>query len=122
MYGENNEQSQKVLYEFEEQPTVKAFFVVRIPLSFCATQKVGNRNEEPPCPQAALLLGGHGDEDLSSYVFKPIQRICKYPLLFRVRGLAIGCGARSKRGVSIHTGGRVVWNLERSTLFRLLEG
>ncbi|KAL5483897.1 hypothetical protein EMCRGX_G020316 [Ephydatia muelleri] len=59
MYGENNEQSQKVLYEFEEQPTVKAFFV------------------------AALLLGGHGDEDLSSYVFKPIQRICKYPLLFR---------------------------------------
>ena len=31
-----------------------------------------------------MLLGGKSDVSISSYLFKPIQRICKYPLLFRV--------------------------------------
>ncbi len=31
-----------------------------------------------------MLLGGQGDDTIDSYLFKPIQRICKYPLLFRV--------------------------------------
>ena len=32
-----------------------------------------------------MLLGGLSDTSISSYLFKPIQRICKYPLLFKVR-------------------------------------
>lgn len=58
-YGEYNEQSQKLLYELEDHPAFKAFFV------------------------AAMLLGGKSDDSISSFLFKPIQRITKYPLLFR---------------------------------------
>ena len=94
MYGENNEQSQKVLYEFEGQDGPKAFFVVRrVYVRVRARISAAISGGASPCPQAAFLMGGHGDEDLSSYVFKPIQRMCKYPLLFRVRGVACGCGS-----------------------------
>uniref|UniRef100_A0A1X7VB84 Uncharacterized protein n=1 Tax=Amphimedon queenslandica TaxID=400682 RepID=A0A1X7VB84_AMPQE len=58
-YGENNEQSQKTLYQLEDVPSLKAFFV------------------------GAMLLGGVNEASISSYLFKPIQRICKYPLLFK---------------------------------------
>ena len=34
--------------------------------------------------QGCMLLGGKGEEEISAYFFKPIQRVCKYPLLFRV--------------------------------------
>lgn len=59
VYGENNEHAQKLLHELGVDQAMKAFFV------------------------ACMLLGGKGDDDISSYLFKPIQRVCKYPLLFR---------------------------------------
>ena len=34
--------------------------------------------------QACMLLGGRQDDSIGTYLFKPIQRVCKYPLLFRV--------------------------------------
>ena len=79
-YGENNERSQKLLYELEEQSGFNAFFVVsykELPLvcpllSYLST------------PQAAMLLGGRSNDSINTFLFKPIQRICKYPLLFRV--------------------------------------
>ena len=30
-----------------------------------------------------MLLGGHSDTTVDAYLFKPVQRICKYPLLFK---------------------------------------
>lgn len=37
--------------------------------------------------QACMLLGGKQDDSIGTYLFKPIQRVCKYPLLFRVSAL-----------------------------------
>ena len=61
------------------------------PLSFASLLSSFPLSSLPPplCPllvcfQGCMLLGGKGDNDISSYIFKPIQRICKYPLLFRV--------------------------------------
>lgn len=40
-------------------------------------------------PQGCMLLGGHGDATVDAYLFKPVQRITKYPLLFKVRTLTV---------------------------------
>ncbi|CAI8056724.1 Phosphatidylinositol 3,4,5-trisphosphate-dependent Rac exchanger 2 protein [Geodia barretti] len=59
-YGKGNEAAQKLLYELEDNEGFQAFFL------------------------ACLLLGGRdGGNGISSYLFKPIQRVTKYPLLFR---------------------------------------
>lgn len=58
-YGSNNKEAQKAVLELEKDPVVKAFFT------------------------ACMLLGGHGNEALDAFLFKPVQRVCKYPLLFK---------------------------------------
>jgi hypothetical protein len=58
-YVENNELSQKVIYKLEDQPAFKAFII------------------------GVMLIGGANETSINSYLFKPIQRICKYPLLFK---------------------------------------
>jgi phosphatidylinositol 3,4,5-trisphosphate-dependent Rac exchanger 2 protein len=59
-YGKGNEAAQRLLYELEDDHNFQAFFL------------------------ACLLLGGRdGGNGIGSYLFKPIQRVTKYPLLFR---------------------------------------
>ena len=93
-YGENNEHSQKLLYELEEQPAFKAFFVVSNLLCHCMCCRehtIFVHVHALYSVQGCMLLGGKGDRSIDSYLFKPIQRVCKYPLLFRVSCLLCLC-------------------------------